>query len=90
MENTPPFRPGAQPPDDDTDRLHGLFDHLRVGIQFDTQPFQHIGTAAFGGNAAIAMLGNGNPATGHATGRRGRDVKGLEPVSAGAAGIHHR
>jgi hypothetical protein len=72
------------------DLLDRLFDNFRIRIQLDAQCFQHIGAAALGRNTAVAMLGHGDPATGHNKCRCGRNIEGLETVNAGAAGVHHR
>ena len=62
---------------------------LRSQLGRDAQRGQHIGTAGFGGDRAVAVLGNRYPGRRRHDRHRSGDVKRPQLVPAGAANIEH-
>ena len=56
----------------------------------DAHGFEHVGGAAFRGDAAIAVLGDFGSGSGGDQCGAGGDVEGAEAIAAGSAGIEER
>ena len=74
----------------DTDLVDAAAGLFGGGGDVDAELFEHVGTAALAGGAAVAVLGDGDPGAGRDKGGGGRDVEGAGMVATCTAGIHQR
>ena len=59
-------------------------------VDLDAQRFHHVGRAAFGSHAAVAVLGHAHAGAGDDERGGGGDIEGAAGVAAGAAGVDQR
>ena len=73
-----------------TGHTDGIHHRLQRCLEVEPETFEHIGGTDLAAGAAVAVLGHAD-ATGRCReGHRSRNVKGIGPITTGAARIHHQ